>query len=116
MIKSDEEKQQILTFEKLATLNLGHFCLKNGGTEFLTLLLTCEHAAVKSLNEVKFSVPVAEMTLEGKQILVEALNGLLLQDVVDAISPIQHPYLHLRLLFSLWLRALRDFMLCDKPE
>lgn len=51
------------------------------------------------------------MTLQGKQILVEALDGLLLQHVVDPISSVQHPDLHLRLLFSLEVWA---FMLCDK--
>lgn len=60
-----------------------------------------------------FSVPVAEMTLEGKQVLVEALDGLLLQDVVDAIPSVQHPNLHLRLLFLLYLQALWDLMLCN---
>lgn len=77
-------------------------------------LLTCEHAVVKCLNEVEFSVPVAEMTLEGKQVLVETLDGLLLQDVVDAIPSVQHPHLHLRLLFLLWLRSFWDRMLCEK--
>lgn len=88
-------------------------------SESLTLLLKHEHAVVKkSLNEVEFSVPIAEMTLEGKQVLVETLDGLLLQDVVDAIPSVQHPHLHLRLLFFLWLGALWDLMLCAKnpPE
>ena len=60
----------------------------------------------ESLNEIKLSVPVAEMTLEGKQVLVETLDGFLLQDVVDAISSVEHPHLHLRLLLLLWLRGL----------
>lgn len=51
------------------------------------------------------------MTLESKQVLVETLDGLLLQDVVNAIPPIQHPHLHLRLFFSLWFRALWDLLL-----
>ena len=62
------------------------------------------------------SVPVAEVTLEGKQVLVETLDGLLLQHVVDAIPSVQHPDLHLRLLFSLRLRALWDLVLCGKSE
>lgn len=37
---------------------------------------------------MRLLVPVAEVTLEGKQIFVETLNGLLLQDVVDAISSV----------------------------
>lgn len=56
------------------------------------------------------------MTLEGKQVLVETLDGLLLQDVVDAIPSVQHPHLHLRLLFFLWLKALWDLMLCAKNK
>lgn len=84
-------------------------------SESLTLLLKHEHAVVKkSRNEVEFSVPIAEMTLEGKQVLVETLDGLLLQDVVDAIPSVQHPHLHLRLLFFLWLGTLWDLMLCAK--
>lgn len=59
------------------------------------------------------SVPVAEVTLEGKQVLIETLDGLLLQDVVNTISSIQHPDLYLRLLFFYGLRALCDFMLCE---
>lgn len=65
---------------------------------------------VKSVTEVKLSVPVAEMTLEGEQVLVETLDGLLLQDVVDAVPSVQHPHLHLRLLFFQWLRALWDLV------
>lgn len=64
--------------------------------------------------ERKFSVPVAEVTLEGKQVLVETLDGLLLQDVVDAIPSVQHPHLHLRLLLPRRLGAFWDLMLCDE--
>ena len=65
-------------------------------------------------SEIKFTVPVAEMTLEGKQVLIETLDGLLLQDVVDAIPSVQHTDLYMRLLFLLCLRPLHDLMLCDK--
>lgn len=58
------------------------------------------------------SVPVAEVTLEGKQVLVKTLDGLLLQDVVDAISSVQHTHLHLGLLLLLWLRGFWNFMFC----
>lgn len=58
------------------------------------------------------SVPIAEVALEGKEVLVETLDGLLLQDVVDAVPPVQHPHLHLRLLLPLRLGALRNLVLC----
>lgn len=64
--------------------------------------------------ERRFFVPVAEVTLESEEVLVETLDGLLLQDVVDAIPSVQHPHLHLRLLLPLQLRALWDLMLCEK--
>lgn len=57
--------------------------------------------------------PVAEVALEGKEVLVETLDGLLLQDVVDAVPSVQHPHLHLRLLLSLRLRAVRHLVLCQ---
>lgn len=56
------------------------------------------------------------MTLEGKQVLIETFNGLLLQDVVDAIPSVQHSYLHLRLVFFLWLGELCNLMLCVRQE
>lgn len=60
-----------------------------------------------------FCVPVAEVTLEGKKVLVETLNWLLLQDVVNAIPSIQRPHLHLRLLLLLGLWAFWDLVLCE---
>lgn len=56
-------------------------------------------------------VPVAEVALEGEQVLVEALDGLLLQDVVDPVPSVQRPDLHRRLLLPRRLRAFGDFML-----
>lgn len=56
-------------------------------------------------------VPIAEVALEGKQVLVETLDGLLLQNVVDAVPSVQHPHLHLRLLLSLRLGTLRHLVL-----
>lgn len=53
------------------------------------------------------------MTLEGKEVLVETLNGFLLQDIVDAVPSVQHPHLHLRLLLFLWLEALWDLVLYE---
>lgn len=58
------------------------------------------------------SVPVAEVTLEGKQVLVKTLDGFLLQDVVDAIASVQHSHLHLGLLLLLWLGGFYNFMFC----
>lgn len=57
------------------------------------------------------SVPVAEVALEGKEVLVETLDGLLLQNVVDAVPSVQHAHLHLRLLLSLRLGALHQLVL-----
>lgn len=36
--------------------------------------------------------PVAQVTLQSKQVLVEALDGLLLQHVVNALAPIEHAH------------------------
>ena len=55
--------------------------------------------------KIPMYVPVTQVTLKGKQVLIETLNGLLLQHIVDAVPTVQHPDFHLGLLFSLWLRT-----------
>lgn len=58
-------------------------------------------------------IPVTQMTLECKQIFIEALDGFLLQDIVDAIPSIQHAHFYLCLLFLLGLRTLNR-LLCKQ--
>jgi len=73
-----------------------------------TWLNKCVHGKSKT------AVPVAQVTLEGEQVLVEALDGLLLQDVVDAVAPVQHPDLHLGLLLPRGgFHALRQLVFCN---
>ena len=59
-------------------------------------------------------VPVTQVALEGEEVLVEALDGLLLQDIVDAVTPVQLPHLHLGLLLPQRLHRLRHLVLCDR--
>lgn len=58
--------------------------------------------------------PVAQVGLDGKKVLIEALNGFFLKYKVNPTSPIQHPHFDLGLLslFS-WLRGLRFFTHAD---
>lgn len=56
-------------------------------------------------------VPIAQVALEGEEVLVETLDGLLLQNIVDAVPSVQTPHLHLRLLLSQRLRALHKLVL-----
>lgn len=44
-----------------------------------------------------FHIPVTQVTLECKQVFVEALDGFLLQDIVNAVSSVQQAH------FDLWL-------------
>lgn len=60
---------------------------------------------------VQWFVPIAQVALEGEEVLVETLDGLLLQNVVDAVPSVQHPHLHLRLLLPLRLGALHNLVL-----
>uniref|UniRef100_A0A0E9X7U8 Uncharacterized protein n=1 Tax=Anguilla anguilla TaxID=7936 RepID=A0A0E9X7U8_ANGAN len=60
-----------------------------------------------------FRLPVAEVALEGEQVLVEALDGLLLQDVVDAPSAVQHADLHQRVLLLGGVRAFHQLVYGD---
>lgn len=48
-------------------------------------------------------LPVAEVTLECKKILIETLDGFLLQDIVNAPASVQHPDLYM--LFFVLLRG-----------
>ncbi len=59
-------------------------------------------------------IPVTQMTLKCKQIFIEALDGFLLQDVVNAIPSIQHAHFYLYLLFLLGLRTLSHLILLCK--
>lgn len=48
-------------------------------------------------------VPVTQMTLECKQVFVKALDGFLLQDVVNAIPSVQQAHFYSCFLFLLRL-------------
>jgi len=61
-------------------------------------------------------IPVTQMTLECKQIFVKALDGFLLQDVVNAIPSIQQTHLYMRLLFLLRLWTLNHLTLLCKQS
>ena len=52
------------------------------------------------------------MTLKSEEVLVEALDGLLLQDIVDAAPSVQHSNLHGRVILSL-LWALYHLTHCN---
>lgn len=59
-------------------------------------------------------IPVTQMTLECEQVFVKALDGFLLQDVVNAIPSIQQAHFYMRLLFLLRLWTLNHLTLLCK--
>lgn len=60
-------------------------------------------------------VPVTQMTLECKQVFVKALDGFLLQDIVNTIPSIQQAHFYSCLLFLLRLWTLNHLtVLCKQ--